>query len=168
MRRILLLLALLALLAACDRAAETELTTTTRGPGASTVAPPAADTTTTAPAPETTATTVAANPIETYDVQVSTTVDEGEVLWVTVPAEDYTDRDLENFLLTASDENEDLYEMHVLDSAEAVEAARTPEDERTPEQQALVDAHYLVSLTEGSQVTFHGPFASVEGFILGS
>jgi hypothetical protein len=66
------------------------------------------------------------------------------------------------------DEEEDLFELHVLDEVEAVDAARVPEADRTEEEQALVDDHYLVSITQGNVVTFHGPFESAGSFLIGS
>lgn len=173
MRRLtLLLLVVVVGLTACDRSAEPELTTTTT---TETTAPPATqppqDSTTSTASdadPGATTTTVQANEIDSYEIQVATTVDEGRVLWVTIPAEDYTDRDLENFLVALADTEEGLWEVHVLDEAAAVDAARVAPEDRTEEEQSLVDDHYLVSLTEGNVVTFRGPFESAGSFLIGS
>lgn len=162
-------------LVACDRGAEPELTVTTR-PTSSTVAVPdettpttMVDTTTDDAGDGTTPTTVARVAVENYTVQVQTSADDGRVLWVTIPPEDYTDLDLENFLVELIDEEEeDLWEVHVLDDVAAVDAARVAADDRTEGEQALVADHYLVSLTEGNVVTFRGPFEAAGSFLIGS
>lgn len=175
MRRTATLALLLALVvSACDRGAEPELTTTTTG--ASTESSPAtaapAESTTSAPptteASSAPSTTLPVKEIEQVEIQVATTAEQGEVLWVTIPAEDYTDRDLENFVVEQFDTEENLWELHVLDDAAAVDAARVPEADRTEEEQQLVDNHYLISLTEGNVITFHGPFESAGSFLIGS
>lgn len=93
---------------------------------------------------------------------------DGTVLHLEVPRGDYTDVDLENLVLSIYEERDDLYELHVLDSREAVSALLTPESERTPEQRALLESHYLVSFLEGAILRFQGPFANLEGYIVGS
>nr|MDE0502036.1 hypothetical protein [bacterium] len=93
---------------------------------------------------------------------------DGSVLHVEVPPGDYTDVDLENLVLAMYEEREDLYELHVLDNPEALTALLTPESERTPEQKALLESHYLVSFLEGAVLRFQGPFANLEGYIVGS
>jgi ABC-type transport system substrate-binding protein len=174
MRRttLILLIAMLAL-AACDRGSEPELTVTTSS--TSSVTTPEESPTTTSPETTTssedeeqTPTTIVSNPIEDYQIQVATTVDQGQVLWVTIPAESYTDRDLEDFVVGVVDDEGDIWEFHVLDDAAAVDAARLPEADRTEEEQALVDEHYLVSVTEGNVITFHGPFEAAGSFLIGS
>ncbi|MGF1667867.1 MAG: hypothetical protein ACFCVC_16530 [Acidimicrobiia bacterium] len=168
-----LILVLALVSTACNRSAEPELTTTTTTVPAespSTTMPP---TPTTEVPPTTTAETTppAGAPVKEivdFEIQVATSADDGNVLWVTIPAEDYTDRDLENFVVTQFDEEDGLWELHVLDDAGAVAAARVAAADRTPEEQALVDTHYLISLTEGNVVTFHGPFESAGSFLIGS
>jgi hypothetical protein len=170
-RTIISALIAVTLFAACDRAAEPELTTTT-----TTEAAPVVDATETtmAPVTETTAeaeesvSTVASNPIEDYTIELASTSDEGEMLWVSVPPENYTDRDLENFVIELRDEREGLATLFVLDDSAAVEALRIAEEARTEEEQALVDTHFLVSLTDGNVIEFHGPFATLGSYILGS
>jgi hypothetical protein len=170
-RSTMLILTAALVLGACDRGAEPELTTTTTTTTVPTpTTSPSPDTTeaTVEPGEPTTTTVPPANEVESYEIQVATSSDEGRVLWVTIPAEDYTDRDLENFVVALVDEEEDLFEVHVLDEVEAVDAARVPEADRTEEEQALVDDHYLVSITQGNVVTFHGPFESAGSFLIGS
>ncbi|MDH4306240.1 MAG: hypothetical protein OEX04_02055 [Acidimicrobiia bacterium] len=172
MRRSLIVMTAACLaLTACDRAAEPELTTTTSGVPevASSIA---TETTEAGPdttaAPETTPTTQARVAVDGYEVQVATTQDEGRVLWVTIAPEDYTDRDLEDFVGGVVDSEDAIWEFHVLDDVAAVDAVRVPEADRTEEEQQLVDDHYLVSVTEGNVVTFRGPFESAGSFVLGS
>ena len=93
---------------------------------------------------------------------------DGTVLHLEVPPGDYTDVDLENLVLSIYEERDDLYELHVLDSREALTALLTPEDKRTPDQKALLESHYLVSLLEGAILRFQGPFANLEGYVVGS
>lgn len=154
---------------ACDRSAETETTLdATAAPGATvTTGAPA----TTAPEPGTTVGTVVtipAVPVEDYQIAVTTSAEQGQLMWVVIPAADYRERDLENFLLEVVEENESLWEFHVFDDMAAVEAARKDRAERSEAEQRLVNRHYLLSLTEGNLVTFRGPYADSGSFILGS
>ncbi len=158
-------------LAACDRGAEPELIVTTTSTSSTVATAEAGESTTTlatAEEPETTTTTLERVAVEGYEIQVQTTADEGRVLWVTIPAEDYTDLDLEDFVVGLVDDEVDLWEVHVLDDVAAVDAARVAEADRTDEEQALVDEHYLVSVTEGNVVTFRGPFEAAGTFLIGS
>ena len=172
-RTILLTLVAVMSLAACDRAAETDLTTTTT---ASTTSGPVAEEPvpdTTAVTPETTVaaspeTTAAGTPVGDYTIEVAASEDAGEILWISIAPDDYTDRDLEDFVARVRDERENLVGLYVVDDPAAVDAVRVAEEARTEEEQALVDAHYLVSLTEGNVVTFRGPFESAGSFVLGS
>lgn len=93
---------------------------------------------------------------------------EGNLLYLEIPAGNYTDVDLENLVLSVYEERDDLYEVHIFDNPEAVKALLKGEGERTPEEAELLDRHYLVSLLEGSILRYQGPFANLEGFIIGS
>jgi hypothetical protein len=171
LRKLIPTLALLVLVGACDRAAESDLTTTTDSAvstGSSVTLSTEAPTTETTQPGEPIETTPAGTPVEGEQIQVAGSDDGGEVLWVSIPEADYTDRDLEDFVQRMVDERVTLFELYVVDDPAAVPALRVAEADRTPEEQALVDAHYLVSLTDGNVVTFHGPFSSVDGFVLGS
>ncbi|MDE0231984.1 MAG: hypothetical protein OXI56_02455 [bacterium] len=177
-------LAVLALATGCGGDDEPALVTTTSR--VVTTAPPttAADPTTTTAVPTTTTTadqpdpasdspaTTAAEDQEggeiSFRVARQESTRDGTVLHLEVPPGDYTDVDLENLVLSIYEERDDLYELHVLDSREAVSALLTPESERTPEQKALLESHYLVSFLEGSILRFQGPFANLEGYIVGS
>lgn len=164
-RRFIVLTVVLTVLAACSPE-EAELTTTTT----------LAATTTTA-APTTTTTTAAtgspADPAEPaiteYEVVVRSSTADGEVLWVLIEPGDYNDIDLENFIRELVDESDaDLFEVHVFDDAEALEAGRVAEAARTEEEQELVDAHQLVSLVGGAIIRFQGPFSDFGETAVGS
>ena len=173
-RRVALLVALCLSVVACNRGAEPELTVPPTQPAPTsdaaptTVAPAADPTTTTASEAGAETTVPPAIDITDFEVAVATAVDEGEVRWLVIPPEDYTDRDLEQFVLGQVDESENLWELYVVDDAEAVDALRVEPGSRTEEEAALVDQHFLISLTDGNVVEFHGPFADVPGFVVGS
>lgn len=151
-------------LAACNQADEPELTTTTTTVPRSTTTTAA---TTTSSADETT-TTLVGQPVEDYDVVVRSSTDDGEVLWVVIPPGDYTDVDLEGFVARLRDETDGLWELSVFDDPAALEAARVEADLRTDEEQTLVDEHRLVTLREGSIVSFGGPYEDAGEYVLGS
>ena len=93
---------------------------------------------------------------------------DGYRLFVEIPSGSYTDLDLENLVLSVFEERDDLYELHVFDNRDAVEVLVKAEEERTPDESELLDRHYLVSLLEGSILRFQGPFANLEGYVIGS
>ena len=177
-------LAFLAMATACGGNDDPALVTTTSRvvtTSAPTTAPDLTATTTTTSAPTTAAdepgsgtdsptTTVEAqggNELY-YRVARQESTRDGTVLHLEIPPGDYTDVDLENLVLSIYEERDDLYELHVLDSREAISALLTPEEERTPEQKALLESHYLVSFLEGGILRFQGPFANLEGYVVGS
>ncbi len=159
------------------------VTTTSRvvTTSASTTTAPELETTTTAPAsatvtePEETAgdaSDTETDPLEDneifYRVVRQESTRDGNRLFLEVPPGSYTDVDLENLVLSVFEERDDLYELHVFDNREAVEALVKAENERTPDDAELLDRHYLISVLEGSILRFQGPFANLEGFIIGS
>ena len=174
--------ALLMMAAACGSDNRPELVTTTSRVTATT-APPL--TTTTAP-PLTTTTrtssTTAEGSVSTaapapdtpeaeqilYRVVRQESTRDGSRLFLAIPPGAYSDVDLANLVLSVHEERDDLFEVHIFDSREAVEALIKPATERTPEESELLERHYLVSLLEGSILRFQGPFADLEGYIIGS
>ena len=164
--------------AACASDDDTALVTTTSRvvttAAPTTTAPPLETTTTTAP------TTTAAEPAEDaqtsplesgeieYQLVRQVPTRDGNLVFLEIPAGDYTDIDLENLVLSVYEERDDLYELHVVDNGDVVDVLVKAEEERTPEENELLDRHYLVSLLEGSVLRFQGPFANLEGFIIGS
>ncbi|MCQ3803583.1 MAG: hypothetical protein OXC98_11175 [bacterium] len=164
--------------AACAGDDDTALVTTTSRvvttAAPTTTAPPLETTTTTAP------TTTAAEPAEDaqtsplesgeieYQLVRQVPTRDGNLVFLEIPAGDYTDIDLENLVLSVYEERDDLYELHVVDNGDVVDVLVKAEEERTPEEKELLDRHYLVSLLEGSVLRFQGPFANLEGFIIGS
>jgi hypothetical protein len=155
------------LVAACDQADEPELTTTSTTDATTTTVAP----TTTTVAPTTTTSggdSAGGQIIDDYDVVVRSTSDDGPVLWIVVPEAPYTDVDLEQFVSRLVEEEAGVWEIHVFDDPAALEAGRIEEGDRTDEEAELVDAHYLVSLTEGVVLDYHGPYEDSPGFVLGS
>ncbi len=142
-------------------AAPTTTAPTTTAPITTAAAP------TTTPAPTTIAEEQDTNQIY-YRVARQESTRDGSVLYVEIPPGDYTDIDLENLVLSVYEERGDLYELHVVDDREAVAALLKAEGERTPEEADSLERHYLVSFLEGSILRFQGPFAELEGFIVGS
>lgn len=175
-------LAVLAMATACGGDDPALVTTTSR---VVTTASPTTEPDPTTTTTTTTVTTAAADETEAATESPSTATDQeggeisfrivrqestrdGSVLHLEVPPGDYTDVDLENLVLSMYEERDDLYELHVLDNPDALTALLTPESERTPEQKALLESHYLVSFLEGAILRFQGPFANLEGYIVGS
>ncbi len=105
--------------------------------------------------------------IDGYDVIARSSTQEGEVLHVTIAPGNYTDVDLENFVVVTLDER-DVAELHVYDDRAAVAASLITPESRTPDEQASIDDHYLVSFTDGNVITFQGPFAGVGAVRIGS
>lgn len=160
-------LLLLVLLVACSPE-EAELTTTTTTVPDSTTTTEADTTTTEAEEPDDPA-TEEGPAISEYEVVVRSSGTAGETLWVLIEPGDYTDIDLENFIREQVDESEvALVGIHVFDDAAALEAGRIAEDARTDDEQALVDAHYLISLIDGSIIRFQGPYADLGETAVGS
>lgn len=159
-RRIALLTALIVVAGACNRSAEPEPVTTLSLPSTS-----EATTTTTQTLTETTST---GDDIDDFDVVVRSDSEDGPEVWVLVDPGNYSDVDLESLIVRLIESEDGLYEAHVFDDPEALVAARIAEADRTPEEQALVDAHYLVSLVDGSIVRFQGPFAEFGEYVFGS
>ena len=179
-------LAIVAMAAACGGRDDPALVTTTSRVVTTAAPTTAADLTTTTAAADLTTTTAADQSDSDSDSPATTAAEEqeigeisfrvarqestrdGTVLHLEVPPGDYTDVDLENLVLSIYEERDDLYELHVLDSREALSALLTPEGERTPDQKSLLESHYLVSFLEGAILRFQGPFANLEGYVVGS
>ena len=175
--RTLAALAVLAMVTACGGDEKPALVTTSSrvvATAAPTTAAPLLTTTTTAPpitAADSSTTTAAeeqgADEISYRVVRQESTRD-GVVLYLEIPPGDYTDIDLENLVLSVHEEREDLFELHVFDDREAVSALLKSGEDRIPEEAALLESHYLVSFLEGAILRFQGPFADLEGYVVGS
>ncbi len=114
-------------------------------------------------------TTTPGESVTDFDVVVTNAAEGGDRLWVVVPPGNYSPVDLENFVLDILEEREEpLLELHVYDDRVGLDAGRVDEADRTAAEQALVDRHYLISVTEGTRVEFHGPYAGEAGFTYGS
>ena len=175
--RTLAALAVLAIMTACggdDRPALVTTSSRVVATAAPTTAAPLLTTTTTAPpttAADSSTTTAAeeqgADEISYRVVRQESTRD-GRVLYLEIPPGDYTDVDLENLVLSVHEERENLFELHVVDDREAVPALLKSGEDRTPEEAELLESHYLVSFLEGAILRFQGPFADLEGYVVGS
>ncbi len=172
--------ALLMMAAACGSDNRPELVTTTSRvtvttASPTTTAPPLTTTTRTSPTTVEGSVSTAAPAPDTpeaeqilYRVVRQESTRDGSRLFLAIPPGAYSDIDLANLVLSVHEERDDLFEVHIFDSREAVEALIKPATERTPEESELLDRHYLVSLLEGSILRFQGPFADLEGYIIGS
>lgn len=153
-------MSLVVVAAACNRADEPAPVTTLSLPTVT-----QATTTTTQTVTET---TTAGDDIEEFEIVVRSETDDGLQVWVVVEPGNYSDIDLEGLIIKLVESEDGLYEAHVFDDPDALVAARIDEADRTADEQALVDAHYLVSLLDGSIVRFQGPFAEYGEFVFGS
>lgn len=156
-----------ALVTTTSRVGTTAAPTTAGSDPATTTTSPPTTTATQAPATTAAAESQGADGIS-YRVARQESTRDGTLLYLEIPPGDYTEVDLENLVLSVHEERDDLFELHVLDSREAVSALLTPEAERTPEQNALLESHYLISFLEGGILRFQGPFAGLEGYVVGS
>ncbi len=160
-RRLAVLMTLVVLGAACNRADDPALVTTLS-------LPPVTEATTTTTTQTVTETTIGGDDIEEFEIVVRSETDEGLQVWVVVEPGNYSDIDLEGLIIKLVESEDGLFEAHVFDDPDALVAARIDEADRTADEQALVDAHYLVSLLDGSIVRFQGPFAEYGEFVFGS
>lgn len=173
MKRSSLVLALLLLLVltACDREADTDVTTTVPASTTTTVAGEVSTTTTEADEPTVEATTTTVAPpsvIElAYQVRFKGVTDGRNVVVLQIEEGTATDVALETLAREALDDFEPLAELHVVDSEEAVELVRLDPASLTDEERSVLEQHHLLSVRE-AVLTFEGPFADLGEFILGS
>ncbi|MEX1038071.1 MAG: hypothetical protein WDZ96_04345 [Acidimicrobiia bacterium] len=153
--------------AACDSGeVEPELTTTSSIVGQTTAPDP--DVTTTLGGDEMTTTTLVGQAVDSYDVILRESTDDGETLYIVVPPGDYTAIDLENFVGDLIDGDDDLESVEVFDAEEALDAFLKDESEQTASDLALIDTHHLVSLIDGRTIRFQGPYADEGEYAIGS
>lgn len=168
-RRLLVPLALALVVAACN-GNDAELTTSSTivtGPSA-TDAPASTTSTSVGDVTSPTGTSVASEPVGSYQVVSETTNDDGVARDIVIPEGGYTDVDLENFIYDLLDAYPDLYGAEIFDSADAADAFAKAEADRTDADQALLDRHHLVSLVGRDRFVFRGPFSDVSGGAIGS
>ncbi len=122
--------------------------------------------------PVQTSTTAAVSPIGTeideYSILYSETDTVGLRLDVLVAAADYTDRNLENFVIQLIEDVDGLIELNVFDDVIAADAFRIESELRTEDQTLALQQHFLASLAEGNQLTFRGPFSPAGSMVVGS
>lgn len=152
---------------ACDNGdVEPELTTTSSLVGQTTAPDP--DTTTTVGGDETTTTTLVRQSVDSYDVVLRESTDEGETLYIVVPPGDYTAIDLENFIGDLIEGDDDLESVEVFDDEAALDSFLKEESEQTAGDLSAIDAHHLVSLVDARTIRFQGPFADEGEYAIGS
>jgi hypothetical protein len=165
---ILLLVAFAMLVAACE-GEQAELSTTSSLITGTTETPGQVATTSEAEVEVTTTTTILrGETVASFEIAVRISTDNGEILYVVIPAGAYTDVDLENFVGDLLEANPGLWGAEVFDDEAAVQAFVIPEDQRTEEQQDLLDENHFVSLIGGDTMKFQGPFAEFGEFVIGS
>lgn len=152
---------------ACDNGeVEPELTTTSSLVGQITVPDP--DTTTTLGGDEMTSTTLVGQEVDSYEVVLRESTDEGETLYIVLPPGDYTAIDLENFIGDLIDGDDDLESVEVFDDQAALDSFLKDEAEQTAGDLSAIDAHHLVSLVDAHTIRFQGPFADEGEYAIGS
>ncbi len=152
--------------AACDDNAAELSTTSSLVSGPS----PTGESTTTSVTPggESTTTSLVGQSVAEHEIVARETETAGETLYIVVPPGDYTDVDIENFVLDLVEGGTATFGAEIFDDAAAVEAYRKPEVERTAEETALIDLHHFVSLQNGTTMVFRGPFESSGELVIGS
>ena len=152
-------------LTACDNGVEPELTTTSSLVGQVTTPDP--ETTTTVGGDETT-TSLVGQTVDSYEVVLRESTDEGETLYIVVPPAEYTAIDLENFIGNLIEGDDDLESVEVFDDQAALDSFLKDEAEQTAGDLSAIDAHHLVSLVDGHTIRFQGPFADEGEYAIGS
>lgn len=153
--------------AACDNGeAEPELTTTSSIVGQTTAPDP--DTTTTVGGDEMTTTTLVGQTVDSYEVVLRESTDEGETLYIVVPPGEYTSIDLENFIGDLIEGDDDLESVEVFDDGAALDSFLKEESEQTAGDLSAIDAHHLVSLVDAHTIKFQGPYADEGEYAIGS
>jgi hypothetical protein len=103
-----------------------------------------------------------------YEIVARESDPAGETLYIVIPPGAYTDVDIENFMFELFDSGTATFGAEVFDDAAAVDAYRKPEAERTEDETALIAAHHLASLENGTTIVFRGPFESSGEMVIGS
>ena len=146
-----------------DDGAATTTTTALTAPGATSTTTDGAGTSTTTTLP------VGVFSPPEYEIMRRIPNDDGDTLVVLLDPTSYdvlTDIDLQNVVADIVERFPPVLNAFVVDSAEAVDLVLKPEP--TAEEQAIIDAHALVTLQEGFRVVFVGPFGDYGELILGS
>jgi hypothetical protein len=162
MRRFgILILALALVTAACNRGDDAEPTTTV-GAGSQTTTTRATTTTANGTGEEST-TTTAASQAPGYDI-IAGDSGSGEYVVLIEPGT-YTEQDIRNIMEDVVDEYAPL-SAHLVDSEDARELVL--KDDLTDAEQALLDAHYLARIIEGTTLEYLGLYAEFESVRIGS
>ena len=103
-----------------------------------------------------------------YTVMFTQNSVSGEILYILIPVGGYTDVDLENFVHSMIESDEEFAGLEIFDDPDALEAALKVESERTEADVQLLADHHLVSLIDRSVIRFQGPFSHVGEQVIGS
>lgn len=174
MQRLLIALIVLGLVAtACNRGGD-ETTTTT----STTLAGGPATTTTTAPIedPETDDAAdsgdddevAAPTELPGYTIVRREGAEGGDRLVILLDEFQYTDRVLEELVFEITEVYAPVLEAYLIDDVAAADSVLLDPDTLSEEERSVIDDHLFVALTEGTLVTFRGPFADLGEFRLGS
>lgn len=117
------------------------------------------------PATTTTATTQVVSGTPTYEVAEVLESDEGDTLIVVVEPGSYTEVELSNLVFDIVDRFQPLGAV-VVDDPEAVPLVMA--EELSEEDQAFLDGHTFLRITDGVEVTFSGPYEDIAGITVGS
>lgn len=173
MQRVLTAILVLGVVAtACNRGTDDSTTTTTT---TTTAAGGAAVTTTTTEASTETTTDGGDDEISEVPAELPgfTIVrregaEGGDRLVVLLEDFEYTDRVLEDLIFEITEEYSPVLEAYLIDDDVAADLVLLDPDALSEEDQAVIDQHLFVDLTQGNLVTFRGPFADAGQFRLGS
>ena len=117
-----------------------------------------------------TTTTTEALMIPVYEVIHRGPGDNGDMLVIALEdvSDGITDHDLEQLNLDVVDTFAPVAEAHVIDDKSVLELVLADPAELTDDEKANLASHYLLRLTDGTTVSFQGPFEDVPGYEIGS
>ncbi len=162
------LAALTLALAACDGDDAAELTTTSSLVGSTTAPAPDSTDPTGGESSTTTSTSLVGQSVDAYEIVSRESTADGETLYIVVPPGNYTDVDLENFVVDLVDDDDSVESAEIFDDGNALNAFLKDEADQTADDLALIDEHHLVSLIDSQTIAFRGPFADLGEQAIGS
>lgn len=179
MQRVLIALIALSIgLAACNRGADDTTTTTTTAPDQ-----PVTRTTSAEPSGDSSddggevqddesgddqQIEAAPSELPGYSIVRREGAEGGDRLVVLLEDHEYTDRILEELVFDITEVYAPVLEAYLIDDVAVADLVLVDEATLTDDDRAVLDDHLFVSLTQGTLVTFQGPFADMGEFRLGS
>lgn len=168
LKMIAALAALTLVLAACDGDEAAELTTTSSLVGSTTAPSPDSTEASGGGDSTTTSTPAVGQAVDSYEIVSRESTADGETLFIVVPPGNYTDVDLENFVVDLIDDDDSVESAEIFDDENALNAFLKAESAQTADDLALIDQHHLVSLIDSHTIAFRGPFADLGEQAIGS